>query len=133
MKKLLIECLPSDNCGLHGKRFMGQTEMIVKGIHLVAGPNMSHAEDATVFVIEFADQLVMIDSGCGRSVPAILDNIRAAGWDPGKITTLILTHCHVDHIGGAGAIRAQTGCRILVHELDAEAAATGDPSKTAAG
>lgn len=112
---------------------MGQTEMIVNGIHLVAGPNMSHAEDATAFVIEFADQLVMIDSGLGQSVPTILDNIRGAGLDPGKIKTLILTHCHIDHIGGAGAIREQTGCRIVVHELDAEAASTGDSSKTAAG
>lgn len=112
---------------------MGQAETIVKGIHLVAGPNISHAEDATAFVIEFADQLVMIDSGVGRSVPIILDNIRSAGLDPDNISTLILTHCHIDHIGGAGAIREQTGCRIVVHDSDADAAEAGDPSKTAAG
>jgi len=112
---------------------MGQAEIIVKGIHLVAGSNISHAEDATAFVIEFKDELVMIDSGVGRSVPVILNNIRSAGLDPRKISTLILTHCHIDHIGGAGAIREQTGCRIVVHELDADAVATGDPSKTAAG
>lgn len=112
---------------------MGQAETIANGIYLVAGPNISHAEDATAFVIEFADQLVMIDSGLGRSVSVILDNIRSAGLDPGRIKTLILTHCHIDHIGGAGAIREQTGCRIAVHELDAVAVETGDQSKTAAG
>lgn len=112
---------------------MGQAEIIVNGVYLVAGPNISHADDATAFVIEFADQLVIIDSGLGRSVPLILDNIRSAGLDPGKISTLILTHCHIDHMGGAYQIKEQTGCRIAVHELDAVAVETGDPYKTAAG
>jgi glyoxylase-like metal-dependent hydrolase (beta-lactamase superfamily II) len=112
---------------------MGEAEQIISGVYLVAGPNISHSEDATSFVIEFADQLVMIDSGLGRSVPVILDNIRSAGLEPRQISTLILTHCHIDHIGGAREFREQTGCRIAVHELDAEAVETGDPAKTAAG
>jgi glyoxylase-like metal-dependent hydrolase (beta-lactamase superfamily II) len=112
---------------------MGQAESIITGVYLVAGPNISGAEDATAFVIEFADQLVMIDSGVGRNVRVILDNIGDAGLDPAQISTLILTHCHIDHIGGAVEIKAKTGCRIVVHELDAEAVETGDPSRTAAG
>ena len=112
---------------------MGEAEQIIPGVYLVAGPNISHAEDATSFVIDFGDQLVMIDSGLGRSVPVILDNIRSAGLDPKQISTLILTHCHIDHIGGAREIQEQTGCRIAVHELDAEAVETGDSAKTAAG
>ena len=112
---------------------MGEAERIVPGIYLVAGPNISHAEDATAFVIEFGDELVMIDSGVGRSIDVILDNIAEAGLDPERISTLILTHCHIDHIGGAGEIRERTGCRIVVHELDADAIEIGDPNKTAAG
>lgn len=112
---------------------MGQPETIITGVYLVGGPNISQAEDATAFVIVFSDQLVMIDSGVGRSVPVILENIQAAGLDPGQISTLILTHCHIDHIGGAGAIKELTGCRIIVHDLDADAVETGDPTRTAAG
>jgi glyoxylase-like metal-dependent hydrolase (beta-lactamase superfamily II) len=112
---------------------MGEAEQIISGVYLVAGPSISHSDDATSFVIEFGDQLVMIDAGLGRSVPVILDNIRSAGLDPKQISTLILTHCHIDHIGGARELREQTGCRIAVHDLDAEAVETGDASKTAAG
>lgn len=112
---------------------MGEAERIAPGIYLVAGPNISHAEDATAFVVEFGGELVMIDSGVGRSVAVILDNIEDAGLNPGRISTLILTHCHIDHIGGAAEIRAKTGCRIVVHELDADAVETGDANKTAAG
>jgi glyoxylase-like metal-dependent hydrolase (beta-lactamase superfamily II) len=112
---------------------MGEAEQIIPGVYLVAGPNISHSEDAAAFIIEFADELVMIDSGLGRSVPVILDNIRSARLDPRKISTLILTHCHIDHIGGAREIQVQTGCRIAVHELDAQAVEDGDSSKTAAG
>lgn len=112
---------------------MGEAEQIIPGVYLVAGPNISHAEDATSFVIQFADELVMIDSGLGRSVPVILENIHSIGLDPKQISTLILTHCHIDHIGGAREIREHTGCRIAVHELDADAVETGDASKTAAG
>jgi glyoxylase-like metal-dependent hydrolase (beta-lactamase superfamily II) len=112
---------------------MGEAEQIIPGVYLVAGPNISHAEDATSFVIKFADELVMIDSGLGRSVPVILENIHSIGLDPQQISTLILTHCHIDHIGGAREIKEQTGCRIAIHELDADAVETGDASKTAAG
>jgi glyoxylase-like metal-dependent hydrolase (beta-lactamase superfamily II) len=112
---------------------MGEAEQIVRGVYLVGGPNVSHSDDATSFVMEFRDQLVLVDSGLGRSVPVILDNIRSAGLDPANISTLILTHCHIDHIGGAGELREKTGCRIAVHELDAEAVETGDSAKTAAG
>lgn len=78
---------------------MAQAEKIAEGIYLIGGPNISRAEDTTSFVIEFGKELVMIDSGAGQSARVLEQNIRSAGLDPEKITTLILTHCHIDHIG----------------------------------
>lgn len=111
----------------------GKAEAVVDGIYLVGGPNVSRSDDATVFVIAFpGEELVMIDAGAGRSVNILLRNIEAAGLDPTKISTIILTHCHIDHIGSAPGFRSRFGSRILIHELDAEAVANGDPIKTAA-
>jgi glyoxylase-like metal-dependent hydrolase (beta-lactamase superfamily II) len=45
---------------------------------------------------------------------------------------LILTHCHIDHIGSAPFLNKQYGTKILIHELDAEAVESGDSRKTAA-
>ncbi|MGE5790755.1 MAG: MBL fold metallo-hydrolase, partial [Syntrophaceae bacterium] len=75
---------------------MGKAELIVEGVYLVGGPNISMSEDATVFVIDFSGELVMIDAGAGRSASTLARNIEGAGLDPKKISTLIMTHCHID-------------------------------------
>ncbi len=111
---------------------MGRAEAVWDGIWLVGGPDVSRSDDATVFVIDFHGELVMIDSGAGGSSKALLRNIEEAGLDPKAISTLILTHCHIDHIGSAPFFRDRFGCRILIHELDAEAIEAGDPVRTAA-
>lgn len=111
---------------------MGRVEAIWDGIWLVGGPEVSRSDDATVFVVDFHGELVMIDSGAGGSSKILQRNIEEAGLDPGAISTLILTHCHIDHIGSAPFFRDRFGCRILVHELDAEAIEAGDPVRTAA-
>jgi len=109
-----------------------KAERICEGVYLVGGPDISHSYDATAFVVEDGGGLVMIDSGAGRSAARIMDNIKSAGLDPQGIKTLVLTHCHIDHIGGAPYFRRELGCRLVIHELDAEAVADGDPVLTAA-
>jgi glyoxylase-like metal-dependent hydrolase (beta-lactamase superfamily II) len=111
---------------------MGNAEIIAKGVYLIGGPNISRSDDATVFIIDFDGELVMIDAGAGRSSRILEKNIKDEGLDPKAITTLILTHCHIDHIGSAPYFRDSFGCRLLIHELDAEAVETGDPIRTAA-
>lgn len=109
-----------------------KAEKISEGVWLVGGPNVSHSEDATVFVVELGVKLVMIDSGAGRSAARILKNIKEAGLDPLQVEGLILTHCHIDHIGGAPFFRKELGCSLYIHELDAAAVERGDPVLTAA-
>ena len=109
-----------------------KAERICEGVYLVGGPDISHSYDATAFVVEDGGGLVMIDSGAGRSTARIMDNIKSAGLDPQGIKTLVLTHCHIDHIGGAPYFRRELGCRLVIHELDADAVADGDPVLTAA-
>ncbi len=111
---------------------MGKAEVIADGVYLVGGPGVSHSEDATVFVITFPEELVMIDSGAGKSAGRLVKNIENSGLDPSKISTVILTHCHIDHIGAAPYFREHFGSRLVVHELDAEAIEKGDPVLTAA-
>jgi glyoxylase-like metal-dependent hydrolase (beta-lactamase superfamily II) len=111
---------------------MGNVELILPGIYLIGGPGISRSDDATVFIIDFGTELVMIDSGAGGSTKILTRNMEEAGLDPKRITHLILTHNHIDHVGSAAAIRDLSGCRILIHDLDAEAIEKGDAIKTAA-
>ena len=111
---------------------MQDEQIILEGIYLIGGPNISRSEDATAFVVDCGDELVMIDSGAGRSVEIMEKNIRELGLDPQKISTLILTHCHIDHIGGAPYFKKHFHCKLVAHERDTEAIAKGDPALTAA-
>jgi glyoxylase-like metal-dependent hydrolase (beta-lactamase superfamily II) len=44
----------------------------------------------------------------------------------------LLTHCHYDHTGGAGAVKRYYGCQIVAHETDAVYLEKGDSIVTAA-
>jgi glyoxylase-like metal-dependent hydrolase (beta-lactamase superfamily II) len=74
------------------------------------------------------DDLALIETGPGSTLPALLDGIRAAGYDPAAITKLIVTHIHLDHAGAAGLLIERLPRAVLyVHELGA--AHMIDPSK----
>ena len=44
----------------------------------------------------------------------------------------LLTHCHIDHIGGAPEIKKKFGSKLCIHKLDAPPLEIGDPVLTAA-
>jgi glyoxylase-like metal-dependent hydrolase (beta-lactamase superfamily II) len=109
-----------------------KTEEIISGIYLIGGPGVTQAEDAAVYLIDFMGVLVMIDSGAGRSASQLVRNIEMLGLNPASVSHVVLTHCHIDHIGSAPYFRKQFGSKIIIHEKDAQALETGDSIKTAA-
>src|SRR6185437_6417170 len=67
------------------------------------------ASDVTSFLIVTRDGYILIDGGFEQTAPAILDHIRALGFDPAKIRYILNSHAHFDDAGGIAAIRAATG------------------------
>lgn len=106
-------------------------ESITERVTLVGGSRLSDGQDCLVYLVDLGD-LVLIDCGAGPSWPRIRDNIREAGHDPSNLHTLLLTHCHIDHIGAAADVIAETGCHVVAHQLDVEPIESGDPVRTAA-
>jgi len=104
---------------------------ICESVYLVGGGEFSDDRDCLVYLLNLGD-MVLVDCGCGPGWPRIKDNISEAGFDPSRIHTLILTHCHVDHIGAVSSVIGETGCVVVAHEKDADAIETGDSRKTAA-
>jgi glyoxylase-like metal-dependent hydrolase (beta-lactamase superfamily II) len=107
-------------------------EEIVSGVSLIGGPNVTQADDAAVYLIDFQDDLVLIDAGAGGSSSQLVRNIEMLGLNPALVSHVILTHCHIDHIGSAPFFREKYGTKIVIHELDAKALETGDSVRTAA-
>jgi glyoxylase-like metal-dependent hydrolase (beta-lactamase superfamily II) len=108
------------------------TEEIISGVYLIGGSGITSADDAAIYLIDFAGALVLIDAGAGRSFSQIVRNIEMIGLNPANISNLILTHCHIDHIGSVPFFKKQYQTKILIHELDAKAVESGDSLKTAA-
>ncbi len=116
----------------YGKGGMGDFETIIDGIYQVGGSDLSDPADAAAYIVAGKSEFVMIDCGAGLNPENIVENIVAIGLKPERLSTLILTHCHVDHIGATDHFRQMSGCAVVAHTLDADAIESGDPVLTAA-
>lgn len=105
---------------------------VTDGVYQVAGGDITDGADAAAFLLVL-NRPVLIDTGAGRSIDGLVENIRAVGVDPAAVKDVVLTHNHIDHIGGAPYLKERYGCRIIMHELDAAALRSGDDHATAAG
>ncbi|RTL34046.1 MAG: MBL fold metallo-hydrolase [Burkholderiales bacterium] len=56
------------------------------------------------FLVNTGNKLVLVDTGAakvfGPTLGQVLSNIKAAGYDPAQIDTVLITHMHGDHVGG---------------------------------
>jgi len=68
----------------------------------VGNPKMQTAVNA--YLINTGSHLVLVDTGAaklfGPSLGYVLQNMKAAGYEPSQVDTVILTHLHGDHMGG---------------------------------
>jgi metallo-beta-lactamase class B len=81
--------------------------------------------DVTSYLIVTRDGYILIDGGFEQSAPAILDHIRALGFDPKKVKYLLNSHAHFDHTGGLAALKAVTGASFVASAADAPILAAG--------
>ncbi|MBL8381277.1 MAG: MBL fold metallo-hydrolase [Burkholderiales bacterium] len=71
--------------------------------------------DAIHLVVENGG-VAIIDSGVNASVPLLLAALAAKGLSPADVDYVMLTHIHLDHAGGAGALMAACpNARLTVH------------------
>jgi glyoxylase-like metal-dependent hydrolase (beta-lactamase superfamily II) len=101
-------------------------------IYQVGGPGLTSHQDAAVYLIRFGRRAALVDAGCGGAEQRLLDNVHASGVSLEEIEYLLITHCHFDHTGGAGALKRKLSCQVVAHELDARFLEQGDDRVTAA-
>ena len=104
---------------------------IIKDIFIVGGPDLTDGRDGCVYLLNLGE-LILIDTGAGWSVDKIIKNIEKLGFDPKNLTKILLTHCHIDHIGGVPELKKRFGPKIYIHILDAPPLENGDNILTAA-
>ncbi|MGE0311895.1 MAG: MBL fold metallo-hydrolase [Lautropia sp.] len=101
------------------------------GIHAVDSGYVRPRFDAIHLIVEDG-RAALVDTGTSRSVPAVLAALEALRLAPDAVDWVMLTHVHLDHAGGAGALmQAMPNARLTVHPRGARHMA--DPSRLWAG
>lgn len=80
-----------------------------------------------VYLINTGKNLVLIDVGCGTlfgpKLGRIMDNMKAAGYAPEQVDTILLTHMHPDHVGGlvdASGRMLFPNARVYANQLESD-------------
>ncbi|CAN5789424.1 MBL fold metallo-hydrolase [soil metagenome] len=71
------------------------------------------------------ERVIVVDSGYPSSPRRILAALQRRGLGKADVSLILLTHGHLDHIGGANELRAELDAPVALHRLDAEIARTG--------
>ncbi len=66
-----------------------------------------------VYAIQDEDGLTLIDAGIGSSALKIVKELKTINREPTDIKRIIITHAHIDHIGGLPKLKELTGAQVL--------------------
>lgn len=87
---------------------------------------------AAVHLLVENGRAAFVDTGINDTLPVALQALERLGLGPAAVDFVILTHIHLDHAGGAGAMMAHfPNARLLVHPRGARHMV--DPAKLVAG
>jgi glyoxylase-like metal-dependent hydrolase (beta-lactamase superfamily II) len=88
---------------------------IAENIYLIDNQLYSIPRWGSIYLINEARK-ALIDTGPTTSAKVVLEAVKQVGLSPQDIDYLILTHIHLDHAGGAGAlIQDMPGAQVVVH------------------
>ena len=106
---------------------MARTFTAADGIQAVDTVMCGREQVTSAYLVE-AREPALIETGPTTSVPAVLEGLSRLGIGSEDLAHIIVTHIHLDHAGGAGALAPHfPGATVWVHERGAPHLA--DPTK----
>jgi glyoxylase-like metal-dependent hydrolase (beta-lactamase superfamily II) len=111
----------------------------VRAVHRAIAPGVVlvdtgyvHDGVAAAYVVRGRRSAAVVETGAASAVPRILAALAAEGVARDEVTEVVVTHVHLDHAGGAGALLAALPrARLVVHPRGARHLI--DPAKLVAG
>lgn len=110
---------------------------IANRIHLIAsgllGCSLTHDGDCNAYAIDGGSEFALIDSGCGIETERLIENMKVDGICLNSVRLLLLTHCHLDHSGGANLLWNRLGLEVAASDVAARALKAGDEEAISLG
>jgi glyoxylase-like metal-dependent hydrolase (beta-lactamase superfamily II) len=72
------------------------------------------------FLLDDGTSLTLVDTLYDTDGARILAQIASIGRRPEDLKSIVITHAHRSHLGGARALHEQTGARVYAHEWEAD-------------
>jgi glyoxylase-like metal-dependent hydrolase (beta-lactamase superfamily II) len=82
------------------------------GVHLATG------RDVNWILLTDGDDVTLVDTGYPRYVDAVQESLRRIGRRPEDVRAILLTHAHIDHIGGAAYFASTYGTPVLTSDTE---------------
>lgn len=82
-------------------------------VHLVTGTNVNWA------LVTDGDAVTLVDAGYPNDAKALFASLAAIGRRPEDVEAIVLTHAHLDHMGGIPAFRDRHDVPVLTGEEEA--------------
>ncbi|GAI40229.1 unnamed protein product, partial [marine sediment metagenome] len=88
--------------------------------------------DSNIYLI-IDEVITLIDAGTGMNFETVKRNLSKFNLTANDVKLIINTHCHYDHVGGDRDFIEASGCKVAIHELEAELLRKGDRVITLVG
>ncbi len=72
-------------------------------VHLATGTNVNWA------LVTEGDSVTLVDAGYPNDAGAVLESLTAIGTRPESVAAIVLTHAHLDHMGGIPTFTSRYG------------------------
>ncbi len=103
-------------------------ETIAPNIHVL----VSRSFDSNIGLIDGGKQKALIDTGTGMYHSFLEGSLLKVGVTIESITDILLTHSHIDHIGGVANIIREASPKVHLHKAEADLINAGDMRLTLA-
>ncbi len=93
---------------------------------------VSRSMDSNITFIQSGDHHILVDTGTGMNYAALDKYLQNIGSSLSSITDIVLTHSHIDHIGGVIPIVESWSPKIHLHKAEADPINSGNMNQTLA-
>ena len=95
---------------------LGEHDPSLRDIYFIEGIGLC----SNIFVFAEGDNISLVDTGSGMEPNAVSPQLKQLGLEIEAVTRVVITHGHIDHIGGLTEICEHSSPEIFVHPNDVD-------------